>query len=201
MMEYNLQKKEIIINRNLNELDNLAIEFTKILKKYVDYVIISGYISILLGRARATEDIDIFIKKCSKKEFKKLYEELDKNGFWCLNGESIKEIFSYLEEGLAVRFARKNEAVPNFEIKFPKRKIDEETFNDFLTAITPSGKLKISSLERQIAFKRYYLESQKDIEDALHIEELFKDKLDYTNINKLKEDIKIIKKEEENEIS
>jgi hypothetical protein len=56
--------------------------------------------------------------------------------------------------------------------------------------ILPEGKLKISSLERHLAFKRYFLKSQKDLEDALHVEELFKDKIDYHKINKLKELLK-----------
>src|SRR3989344_3953814 len=185
-MEYNIEKREITTNRKLNELDKFALEFIKIIEKYTDYVIISGYISILLGRARATEDIDMFIQKIPKEKFSVLYNDLKNNGFWCLNAEDVNEIFDYLEEGLAVRFARLNQAIPNFEIKYPQRIIDKETFNDYLIAILQNGKLKISSLERQIAFKRFYLKSEKDIEDAVHIEELFKEKIDNDKINKLK---------------
>ena len=58
------------------------------------------------------------------------------------------------------------------------------------------GKLKISSLERQIAFKRYYLGSDKDEEDAEHIERIFEKKLDYRKINKLKEAIDNVKRDE-----
>jgi len=188
-MEYNKTKKEIIVDKTLSNLDKFVLNFIKILKKHVDYVIISGYVSILLGRTRTTEDIDVFIEKISFEKFSKLYKEIKKNGFWCLNAEEAKEIFNYLKENLAVRFTKRDKTIPNFEIKFPKNKIDENAFNDFVTVILPQGKLKISSLERQIAFKKYYLKSDKDIEDALHIEELFKDKLDYDKINKLKESI------------
>lgn len=55
-MDYNPEKKEIITDREIGELDKFAIEFLQILEKYADYVIISGYVSILLGRTRATED-------------------------------------------------------------------------------------------------------------------------------------------------
>ncbi len=185
-MEYNVEEKEIIINRKINELDKFALGFTKVIIKYTDYVIISGYISILLGRARATEDIDMFIKKIPKPKFLELYEDLKKHDFWCLNAEDVNEVYNYLEEKLAIRFARINQAIPNFELKYPREAIDSDTFNDCLIAILPEGKLKISSLERQIAFKKYYLKSKKDIEDALHMEELFKDKLDQAKINKLK---------------
>lgn len=185
-MEYNPEKKEIILDRELNKLDRFALDFTSILEKHADYVIISGYVSILLGRSRATEDIDVFIKKISLEQFSELYKDLQRKDFECINAETPEEIFSYLKDWLAIRFARKNAPIPNFEVKFPKRDVDRETFNDFITVILPSGKLKISSLERQIAFKMYYLKSEKDIEDALHIEELFKNQLDYGKINKLK---------------
>ena len=64
----------------------------------------------------------------------------------------------------------------------------------FIIVKLPYGKLIISSLERQIAFKRYYLKSEKDLEDAMHIEELFKEEIDYEKINKLKKIITNIKK-------
>lgn len=158
-MEF-INKKEIKLNRKLSYIDKLVLNFVSILEKYVDYVIISGYISILFGRARATEDIDIFIKKIEEKEFSKLYEALDHGGFWCLNAEKVEEIFNYLQDGLAIRFARKKTSIPNFEIKFPKRAIDEETFGDSINVILSGGRIIISSLERQIAFKRYFLKLQ-----------------------------------------
>ena len=56
--------KKIEFEKELSSLDQFVIAFTRILNKSgIKYVIISGYISILLGRTRATEDIDLFIKK------------------------------------------------------------------------------------------------------------------------------------------
>ena len=91
-MEYNKSKKEIILNRELSKLDNFVIEFINILKKYSDYVIISGYISILLGRSRATENVDLFIKEMTFQTFVTFYEDLKKNGFWCLNADEARDI-------------------------------------------------------------------------------------------------------------
>lgn len=233
-MEYNKEKREIILNRIPNELDKFALEFTKILKKYTDYVIISGYVSILLGRTRGTEDIDVWIKKFNGK-FPAFYKEAKEKGFWCvknpqtkvqdeqkflstlkfrfdypktktkksykhkffgINAEDEKEILSYFEEGYGVRFARENKFAPNFELKFPKREIDEETFKDSIRVILKSGELIISSLERQIAFKRYYLSTEKDIEDAEHIEQTFKGEIDYNLIPPIKREIEKIKEDE-----
>lgn len=195
-MEYNIEKREIKSDKILSELDKFALSFIRILEKYVDYVIISGYVSILLGRTRITEDIDIFIREISLEKFLGLYRELREEGFWCVNAEKPEEIFSYLKDKLGVRFSRENQAVPNFEVKCPKRKIDEEIFEDFITVKLKEGKLKISSLERHIAFKIYYLGTDRDIEDAKHIEDTFKGQINYEKINKLKKIIERIKEEE-----
>lgn len=140
----------------------------------------------MLGRSRSTEDVDIFINEISKEKFQEFYNNLLKQGFWCLNGEEIDEIYSYLSEGLAVRFALKNQTAPNFEVKFAKKKLDKESFSDFINVATEIGNLKISSLEKQIAFKRYFLKSDKDIEDARHIEKVFKEHIDNRLVNKYK---------------
>ncbi|MDI6737809.1 MAG: hypothetical protein QME12_04815 [Nanoarchaeota archaeon] len=65
----------IEINRELSDLDLFAIDFIKVLKKHTRYVIISGYVSILLGRARASEDIDIIIPKMRIPDFLQLFSE------------------------------------------------------------------------------------------------------------------------------
>ncbi len=193
-MEYNAEKKEIKLDRELSNLDRFALDFTKVLRDYVDYVIVAGYVSILLGRSRVTEDIDVFIKKMPFEQFSQLYKKLKETGFWCINAEDEKEVFSYLNEGLAVRFSYEGVGVPNFEVKFPKDKLDEKVFEDSVTVFFPNDKIVISSLERNITFKRYFLGSDKDIEDAIHLEELFKNKLDKEKINKIKELIKARRK-------
>ncbi len=184
-MEF-IDKSTIKVNKVINELDKFVFRFIKLLEKYTDYVIVSGYVSILFGRARSTEDIDVFIKKISKEKFNALYNDLRENGYWCLNTTDIDEMYNYLRDGLAIRFALKDETIPNFEIKIAKKKSAIEAFNDRIVVVTELGKVYISSLERQIAFKRYYLKSDKDVEDAKHIEELFKEKIDFKKIEEYK---------------
>lgn len=181
-----INKNTIKLDKVVNELDKFVLNFIKILEKHTDYVIVSGYVSILLGRSRSTEDVDMFVKPLDKQAFSELYKELVKNGFWCLNAESIEEVYSYLKDGLAVRFAKKNKTIPNFEVKFARKPLDLEAFDDRITVQTGIGGIKISSLERQIAFKRYYLKSDKDLEDAAHIEKLFNGKLDKSLIQTYK---------------
>lgn len=175
------------LDKPLNELDRLVLRFLQIIQKYVEYVIISGYVAILFGRSRGTEDVDVFIRPISKDVFGQFYQNLKAEGFWCLNAESEEEVYSYLQDGLAVRFALNGEAIPNFEVKFAIKRIDTEVFEDFLEVELPEGIIKVSSPERQIAFKRYYLKSEKDLEDARHIEEIFKEHINKEKIKKYKE--------------
>ena len=67
--------------------------------------------------------------------------------------------------------------------------MDREALHDVLTVVTTGGTLRISSLERQIAFKRYFLMSDKDLEDAAHIEEVFKKNLDLRKIEEYRKKI------------
>lgn len=175
----------IKLDKILNDLDRFVLKFIKILEKHADYVIVSGYVSILFGRSRATEDIDVFIKELSKAEFDSLYGDLKDAGFWCLNAESTDEVHSYLKEGLSVRFADDGTAIPNFEVKFAKKKSALMAFSDSLTVIMGRSKIKLSSLERQIAYKRCYLKSEKDLEDAAYIEKLFKEQISLDKVKLL----------------
>ena len=84
-MEYNKDKREIRSDRKLNDLDKFVLEFIKILEKHSKYVIVSGYVSILLGRSRSTEDVDLLIPNMRFDDFKEIFEDLLSNGFECAN--------------------------------------------------------------------------------------------------------------------
>lgn len=56
----------IVLDRELNELDSLVLEFIKCLQSR--YVIVAGYVAILLGRSRTTDDIDIIVEAPSGSE-------------------------------------------------------------------------------------------------------------------------------------
>jgi tRNA U34 5-carboxymethylaminomethyl modifying enzyme MnmG/GidA len=188
-MIYNKDKKEILLNRKISNLDKFVIDFTNLLD---EYVLVSGYVSILFGRARATEDVDLLIPKLNFNEFERLWGKIHKNKFECINTSKVKEAFNMLNQ-FAIRFARKNKPIPNMEFKIIKSDLDDYSFNNKIKVIINKKILFISDLEMQIAYKRYLLKSDKDIEDAIHLEELFKEKLNYVKINKLK---KIIEKRE-----
>ena len=142
----------------------------------IKYVVISGYVAILFGRSRASEDIDIIAEKVSKETFRKLWASAAEK-FECINTSVCEDAFSeYLEEGSAIRFSRKGQFIPNVEFKFQKNEVDRWSIANRIKVIVNESTLYISSLELQISFK-LYLGTEKDIEDAKHLYEVFKDKL------------------------
>ena len=176
--------KMIKIDRELSDLDLFTLDFIKILRRYTKYAIISGYVSILLGRARASEDVDVIIPRMNFHDFSLLLKELKEHYFYCLNAESDKLIFEYLDEKYAIRFAKRGTVIPNIELKFSKSKIDELTLNKTITVRMAGQELIISHLELQIAFKEQILKSPKDIEDARHIRNIAKEHLNQGLIKK-----------------
>jgi len=173
-----LNKNTIKLDKELNELDKITIAFTAILNKArIKYTIISGYVAVVFGRNRASEDVDIFMEKIDVKKFSDLWKELEKE-FECINSEDKEEIFNdFLKAGSAVRFARRGEFIPNIEVKFPKTEIDVWGIKNRKKLILNNCEIFISPLESQIPFK-LFLGSEKDIEDAKYLYNLFKDNLD-----------------------
>lgn len=192
-MEYDAKKKEIRINREMNNLDKFVYDFVSLLNE--QYVLVSGYVSIMTGRSRATEDVDLIIPKMDFAYFKQLWGKIYGAGFECLNTENIKEAYEMLNLN-ALRFAKKGRPIPNMEFKISKGKLGEYSLNNRVMVFIKDKLFYVSELEMQIAYKRAYLGSPKDREDALHLEELFKDKLDFKKIKELK---KLVREEKKNE--
>lgn len=175
-MEF-IDKKTIKLDKIPTLLDGFVVDFTKVLQKHTKYVIVSGYVSIIFGRSRATEDIDIIVERMPKNKFYDFYLDLQKNGYWCVNIENKDEILGMLLDGLAVRFAKKQNIIPNVEFKFVKNNLEKNAIRTSVNVITPTGEIKISNIELQIAYKEKVLKSDKDLEDAKHLEMVFKDKI------------------------
>ncbi len=177
-MEFEFEPGRIVFHRELSELDRLVMQFARILdKNSASYVIISGYIAILFGRSRNTEDVDLFIEEMSFEKFGQFWKALDAAGFECLNASTAVSAFEdYLKEKLAIRFAVKGTFIPNFELKFPKTAYNQYSLDHKIKVILNGEMLFTSELELQIAFK-LKLGSPKDFEDARHLYNVFKEHL------------------------
>jgi hypothetical protein len=183
-MEYNSTKKEIKLDRRINELDKFVIDFCSLLDKYV---LVSGYVSILFGRSRATEDVDLLIPKMNFEEFSRLWKKIYDSGFECVNTDIQKEAFEIINKGHNIRFSRKEKPIPNMEFKLAQNDIHKYSFENRIKVIMKNSYLFISPLEMQIAYKLMLGKkgNKKDLEDAKHLYELFKEKLNNNELLKL----------------
>ena len=185
-MNYDPGKKEIVLGRKINDLDKFVLDFVSLLE---EYVIVSGYVSILTGRSRATEDVDLLIPELNKAKFENIWDKLYSKGFECLNTSISGEAYNSLKD-YAIRFSRKGKPIPNMEFKIIKNDIDRYSFEHKIKVRLKEGLLLISPLEMQIAYK-LYLGSEKDIEDAKHLYILFKDKLNKVELLSLAGQLKV----------
>src|SRR3989339_315812 len=63
---------------------------------------------------RDLNDLDLFVKDV----LEKLFLDLEKNNFWCYQGETIDAVYPYVKEMQSIRFARIGELFPNMEVIF-----------------------------------------------------------------------------------
>lgn len=190
-MKIKFSKNRIRLEKGLNALDHFVLDFTSILNKNdIKYVLVSGYVSILFGRSRSSEDVDLIVGKMDYKKFARFWTDLCKK-FECIITGNLEDAYSqYLLANLSLRFSEKGRFIPNMEFKFPKNELDFWTLRERREVLLNNHRLFISPLELQIPFK-LYLGSQKDIEDAVHLYSLFKDKLDLKLLREFTRKLKI----------
>ena len=195
-MEIKVKAGEIILDgKILNDLDKDVLEFVRIIKGR--YVIISGYVAIVFGRPRTTEDVDIFVEMKNFKEFDEFYGKMIKNGYYCMSNGSAEELYGQFGEGLPLRIAKEDIVFPNFEIKRPMSDSAKIAIGKRKKLSFDSHSLFISPPELQIAYK-LYLGGDKDYEDARFLYMTLKAYLDRKElkdlIGKLKISTKVVKK-------
>ena len=192
MAGYKVEKGVLTFERDLTELDLFVKHFLEVLKKHSDYLIVSGFVSISTGRARATEDVDILIPALKKETFEKLFNELIKNKFWCYQGDSAEETWDYAKDLHNIRFADEGRMFPNMEMVFinEKKKAKYYEFTHPLRMKIKNFEFKIPPLEFEILYKEIVLAGKKDREDALHLRAVFKDILDKDKFKECEEIIK-----------
>ncbi len=191
MMKLIYEDNKIIMeDKEITELDKFVLSFTNLLEKYTDYVIVSGYVVILFGRNRLTEDIDIIIKHIDKEIVESLYQELIKEDYDFLNAESSDRMYEMLEEGSRIRIVQRGAIIPNIDFKSVKDRYDRYSIDNRLELIIGEYHLYISPIELQISYK-LYLGSEKDIEDAIYISDIFKDKINLDNMEKFMRELEV----------
>lgn len=171
-----LRNGTLIVERAPNRLDELAIEFSELLDEFgIEHVYVAGYVTILAGRARATEVIDVLIETIDAETASELARELTESGFWgpAMPLSSMNEM---MEHGGNIWVARDETITPHLEVKVVRDEFDRASLENAMTARIGDSTIPIGPLELQIAYK-LYLGAQKDIEDAVHLYTLFEETL------------------------
>ena len=178
------------IDKELSALDEFVIDIVDIMDELgVGYVVVSGYVAILTGRSRATEDIDTVIEPLSEARTEQLARRLDEAGYWGAT-MSLDDLYEMLSDGMRMRVAERDRMTPNFELWFPKNEYDRRALDDPLVADVARHELNISPPEQQIAYK-LFLGTEKDFEDALHLYTVFREQLDIDTLETYTEELEV----------
>jgi len=123
---------------------------------------VAGYVAILLGRSRSTDDIDIIVEASSGSE---IASRLAGCGFKPLTlSGSIEEEFRIA----SIRFHKPPKFLPNFEVKPPRTVYQRYALENRVEVRIRGETFYISPIELQIAYK-LWLGSEKDLVDAAYL--------------------------------
>lgn len=180
-----LRDDVLVVDRRSNDLDDLAIQFSSILDDLgVAHVFVSGYVAILTGRSRATEDIDVLLEPMAEETIKRLATRLERDGLWG-PAMPLEEMPTMLTAGDNIWVARDGEMVPHLEVKFVDDEFDRASLRNRIVARLPAegAELPVGPLELQIAYK-LYLSAPTDFEDAVHFYAMFEESLRETELER-----------------
>ena len=190
-----LRNGTLVVEREPNQLDELTIRFSEILDQFdIEHVYVAGYVSILAGRARSTENIDVLIERIGEETADELAERLDEEEFWG-PAMPLSSMYEMLDNGDNIWVAPEDQITPHLEVKFARDEFDRASLGNAITARIGDAAISIGPLELQIAYK-LHLSAQKDIEDAVHLYTLFEEGL---SVSRLEEWVRRLDVEDEYE--
>lgn len=166
----------LIVDRSPNELDEMAIEFSRLLEDLdIAHVFVSGYVAILAGRSRATQDIDVLLERLDEPTVERLVERLKAENYW---GASmpLDDMYAMLSNGDNVWVAPDGDVVPHLEVKYADDEFDRASLESSIDAEIGDATIPIGPLELQVAYK-LYLGDKTSFEDAVHLYTLFGENL------------------------
>lgn len=184
----------LVLSRERSALDEEVVAFTGLLDDHgVEYVVVSGYVAILTGRARSTEDVDIVLEPLDDGEVDALVDALSEAGYWGM-AMPLDEMASILADGDRFRVAERDELFPNFELWFASNPVEREALAEAILAELGEHEVRVSPIELQIAYKLRLAQGVgttqgKDFEDALHLYVTFEGQLNRDALESYVEDL------------
>lgn len=176
--------------KDRNILNEFCEDFCRIIEKHCCYIIVSGFVAIASGRTRGTEDIDLIIERLNFDKFREMFQDLEQHGFVCMQSKNPEEIYEYLKDKTSVRFTRRNQELPEMELKFAKDLLDESQLKTRTKLALTGLDVWFSSINYNLAFKEELLKSPKDLEDAKHLRLVYPELVNEEKIETIKRMIK-----------
>jgi CRISPR/Cas system-associated protein Cas5 (RAMP superfamily) len=153
-------------------------------------VLISKYIPILFGKNGVIEDIDILIQNISFEKFLKLWLEIE-NTYECKNtNDPVDAYNAYLKNYHSVSIIKKEGHFPFLKMKIIKNEIDRYVLKYRKIIRLGERHLYISPVEMEISYN-LSRGSEKEIEDARYLYNLFNEKLDKALMDRYLKELKI----------
>lgn len=171
-----LREDALLVDREPNELDDLAVRFSGICEALgIDHVYVAGYVAILAGRSRATQDIDVLLEPVDDGQADELAERLGAEGFWG-PAMPLSEMATMLSAGDNIWVARDGEMVPHLEVKEVSDRFDRASLRNAIEGRIGNASVPIGPLELQTAYK-LHLGTRKHFEDTVHLYTMFDETL------------------------
>lgn len=169
----------LVVDREPNVLDELALAFSSHLDAVgIDHAFVAGYVAILAGRARATEDIDVLLEPTDTETAGQLATRLRESGFWG-PAMPLDALADALTAGDRIWIARDGEMAPRIDATPVRDTYDRASIREAIVAEVGGETLPIGPLELQIAYK-CHLAADRDLDDAAHLLEQFGGSLNTT---------------------
>ena len=173
----------VVIDKPPSDLDRLMLEVGDVLDAVgIEYSVVSGYVAVLFGPSRATEDIDVITERFDEETADGLAKRLREAGYWC-SAMLLDDLHETLADGLPARVAEEGHRVPNVELKFASDESDRISLDNAISVRLGGETLRVGSLEFQIAYK-LDMGAQKDYEDALYLHEVAEPSLNETALER-----------------
>ena len=191
LMNIKFEDNEIILNKEPSIIDSSVLDFSDILKRNnIRNVLISGYIPILFGKIGEIDDIDILIQTISFEKFLKLWLEIE-NTYECKNtSDPVDAYNAYLKNYHSVSISKKEGHIPVFKLKIIKNEVERYVLKYRRIVRLGERHLYISPIEMQISYN-LSRGSDKEIEDARYLYNIFNEKLDKSLMDRYLKELKI----------
>lgn len=169
-----LRDRPLVVEREPNKLDDLAIRFSELLQRVdVEHVYVAGYVAILAGRARSTEAVAVIIERIDEETADDLATGLLEEGYWG-PAMPLAATDEMLDAGDTIWVAPADQITPHLDVTFANDTFDRASLENAITARIGDGTIPIGPVELQIAYK-LHRGARTDVEDAVHLYTLFEE--------------------------